>query len=470
MHPIRLLKSVAFRRALAYIGILGAVTSVVLVFIYLNASTVVGQQTEATIEAEVRGLAEHYQEFGLPQLVRVIEARGRGDPGLRSIYLLADPKFVPLAGNLSAWPKEGRGEPGWITFSITRGEGKQAVVQSARARTFDLRGGLHLLVGRDMAERASLENLIMKSLLGAALATGSLALFGGFAMSRAILRRIDAITTGSQAILEGDLKSRMPVTFRGDEFDRLSQSLNAMLDRIEILMNGMRDVADGIAHDLRSPIARLRGRLERAAIEDQTPSSYRTTIEESLKETDGILATFQAVLDISLAESWALREEFEQVDLGEVVESGAELYQPVAEDQGLSFKVSTEKDLWVRCHRHLVSQSLVNLIDNAVKYSEPGGTISVTARSGTNGPEIIVADHGPGIPEDAREKVLQRFVRLDASRTKPGNGLGLALVAAVARLHDAGLFLEDNEPGLRVRLFFADHGSVSRQSNRASSN
>lgn len=454
MLPSRLLNSVAFRRAVIYVAVLGAVTTVVLGFLYHNASAVVARQTETTIEAEVLGLAEQYRQFGLGQLVRVIESRSRGDPGRRSIYLLADPAYQPLAGNLSAWPQDATTEPGLVGFSVTREDESGAVQQKALARTYDLRGGLHLLVGRDMAEQAAVKDLILDSLLFAGLATGGLAVLGGLLMSQAILRRIEGISRGCQAILDGDLKRRMPETRRQDEFDRLSHNLNVMLDRIENLMTGMRDVADAIAHDLRSPIARLRGRLERGLMEGGTSSeAYRQTIEEGLRATDEILATFAAVLNISLAESGALREEFADVDLSAIARDVTELYAPVAEDEGLAIRVEADGPLLVRGHRHLLFQSLANLIDNAVKYAG-SGDIVVAARRGTSGAELVVADHGPGIPGHLRDKALQRFTRLDESRSKPGNGLGLALVAAVAHLHGAGLSLEDNAPGLRVRLTF----------------
>jgi signal transduction histidine kinase len=450
----RLLNSVAFRRAVIYVVVLGAVTTVVLGFLYHNASAVVGRQTESTIEAEVLGLAEQYRQFGLGQLVRVIEARSRGDPGRRSIYLLTDPTYQALAGNLSAWPREAFGDPGIVAFNVSREDGSETLAQRALARTFDLRGGFHLLVGRDMAEQAAIKSLILDSLLWAAGATGGLAVLGGLLLSRAILRRIDAITRGCEAILAGDLKRRMPVTPAQDEFDRLSHNLNIMLDRIEDLMVGMRDVADAIAHDLRSPISRLRARLERSLIEDATPEAMRTTIEDGLRQTDEILATFAAVLDISLAESGALREEFGEVDLAAAVTDVAELYEPVADEKGLVLAAETHGPLLVRGHRHLLCQSLANLIDNAIKYGETGGEIRVTARQSPAGPEVLVCDRGPGIPPNLCDKALQRFTRLDASRSKPGNGLGLALVAAVARLHRATLSLEDNAPGLRVRLTF----------------
>ena len=271
-------------------------------------------------------------------------------------------------------------------------------------------------------------------------------------MSRNLLRRIDAINRSSHAILAGDMKRRMPVSGSGDEFDQLARNLNDMLDRIELLMSGMRNVGNDIAHDLRSPISRLRSRLEVTLLKAQDTATYRATLEESVSEIENILATFNAILDIALAESGALRDDFEDLDLGHLVADVAELYEPLAEESGSPLEVETAPDLAVRGNRHLLSQALANLLDNAVKYGAGQGVIKVMVAKSGDGLEVSVADHGPGIPAEQRDEVLKRFVRLEGSRSAPGSGLGLALVAAVAHLHGWELRLDDNEPGLRVTL------------------
>lgn len=448
----RLLTSSTFRYALVYVAVFGMSVCGVLGLVYWQTVAVISGQTDDTIRTEIASLAEHYQQRGLGQLIQIIAERSGNRFGHRGIYLLADSDYRPLAGNLDAWPTVARGEPGWVNFLIGIDSGPKPERQLARAHTFVLPGGFRLLVGRDTTERTEFRGLITETLLGALALTTLMALAGGVLMSRNLMRRIDTINRGSQAILRGDLKRRMPIKGSGDEFDQLAGNLNRMLDRIDQLMAGMRNVANDIAHDLRSPISRLRSRLEVTLLSPHDAETYRATLEETIGETEDILATFNAILDIALAESGALRNDFEAVDLGGLLADMAELYEPVAEERGLTLTVNAADAIAIRGNRHLLSQTLANLLDNAVKYG--GGPIEVTLRRDGAIPEIAVADRGPGIPEAMRDKVLDRFVRLEASRHAPGSGLGLALVAAVARLHDAELRLEDNRPGLRVTLRF----------------
>lgn len=452
MHPHRLLTSATFRYALIYVVVFGLSVSGVLGFVYWRVADVVSGQTDETIRTEINSLAEHYREFGLVQLVQIIRERSAGRPGRRGIYLLASPDLNPLAGNLTAWPAAAKGEPGWIDFLIESGSDPGGKPQVARAHSFVLTGGFRLLVGRDTTERSELRRLIGESLVAALVLSTLLAVLGGVIMSRNLLRRIDAINRGSHAILAGDLKRRMPVRGSGDEFDQLAGNLNDMLDRIEQLMAGMRNVGNDIAHDLRSPISRLRSRLEVTLLKAQDAETYRATLDETVAEIENILGTFNAILAIALAESGALRDEFEGLDLGPLLDDVAELYAPLAEENGSPLAVETAPGLNLQGNRHLLSQALANLLDNAVKYGAGAGPIRVSAKSDRSGLEIVVADSGPGIPAEQRDEVLKRFVRLEGSRSAPGSGLGLALVAAVAQLHGWDLSLEDNEPGLRVVL------------------
>lgn len=452
MHPIRLFTSATFRYALVYVVVFGLSVCGVLGFVYWQVAGVVSEQTDETIRTEINSLAEHYRQHGLGQLVTVIRQRSASRVGRRGIYLLTTPEYQPLAGNLSTWPRVATGKPGWVDFLIETEADPGARPQVARAHTFILTGGFRLLVGRDTTERTELRQLITETLVVALVLATLLAILGGVLMSRNLLHRIDAINRGSQAILGGDMKRRMPVKGSNDEFDQLADNLNRMLDRIEQLMAGMRNVGNDIAHDLRSPISRLRNRLEVTLLKPQDAETYRAALEETVDDIENTLATFNAVLNIALAESGALRDEFEDLDLGQLLEDVAELYQPLAEVSGSALMVEAETGLNVGGNRHLLSQALANLIDNAVKYGGGQGPILLSAKRGKMGPEITVADHGPGIPEELRDKALERFVRLEASRPAPGSGLGLALVAAVARLHECDLELNDNAPGLRVVL------------------
>jgi signal transduction histidine kinase len=269
-----------------------------------------------------------------------------------------------------------------------------------------------------------------------------------------MLRRIEAINRTSRDIIAGDLTRRIPVSGSSDELDRLAGNLNTMLDQIEGLMTGMRQVTDNIAHDLRSPLTRIRTRLELALMERPSVEAYRAAMEQVLDSTTELIATFNALLSIAQVEAGALRESMAEIDLAAVAEDVAELYAPVAEDAQLRLRIEAAGGTLIRGNRHLLSQALANLIDNAIKHTPAGGTISVRVARADGSAELVVEDTGPGIPESDRTRVLDRFVRLEASRHAPGSGLGLSLVRAVAQLHHGTLTLEDNRPGLRVRLVF----------------
>ncbi|HKH21076.1 MAG TPA: ATP-binding protein, partial [Gammaproteobacteria bacterium] len=281
-----------------------------------------------------------------------------------------------------------------------------------------------------------------------------LALTSGLVVSHAILRRIETISRTGRSIMAGDLSQRVPLTGRGDEFDQLAINLNAMLDRIQRLMEGMRQVTDNVAHDLRSPLARLRSRLEVTLLMPRSNNDYRAAIELTLSDVGGLLGTFNALLSIAQVESGADRGDWHSIDLSALTRDVADLYQPLAEDKEVHFTQQIRQDLRLRGNRSLLTQAIGNLLDNAIKYTPRGGTIQLNARHKHEVIEVVVSDNGPGIPADMREKVLERFVRLETSRTTPGNGLGLSLVRAVAWLHNAKLELADAHPGLSVSLQF----------------
>jgi signal transduction histidine kinase len=279
-----------------------------------------------------------------------------------------------------------------------------------------------------------------------------LTLLGGLLMSRSVLRRVDAINRTSKEIMSGDLSRRIPVSRRGDEFDQLAENLNAMLDQIERLLAAMKEVSDNIAHDLRSPLARLRSRLEVTLMEDPDDAAYRETIGRTIEEADGLLKTFNGLLSIAQAEAGAARAGFAPVDLATLVADVAELYEPLAEDLGLALAVEVDEAGTIRGDRNLLFQALANLVDNALKYSPPESRVTLRLARQADRVALSVSDHGPGIPAEARARVKERFVRLESSRSTPGSGLGLSLVAAVAELHGGTLELADNGPGLIARL------------------
>jgi signal transduction histidine kinase len=296
--------------------------------------------------------------------------------------------------------------------------------------------------------------LIARAMIGALGVTLVLAVTGGYVISRRVAARLDAINRNSAAILEGDLSRRMPVTGTGDEFDELAENLNRMLDRIAALMAGMREVSDSIAHDMRSPISRLRSRIEVALMGPPDANAYREALEQTVTDSDAILAMFNSLLTIALAESGVPRERFTTVDLTRIARDTVEIYEPVAEDAAVSVVLDAKSPVTLPGDPHLLTQAIANLLDNAIKYVPRGGKVEVRVARDPSGAQLTVADDGPGIPAAFRDKALERWTRVDESRTTPGSGLGLSLVRAVARLHGGSIDLADNQPGLRVILHF----------------
>ena len=457
MHRHRLLHSRTFRLTLIYLCLLS--TSVLVLFgaIYWLATGAVSRQIEATIDAEIRGLAEQYSLRGTVGLIDILNGRMRAGDRSGALYLLTDPAFRRLAGNLDGWPVEQPDAEGWVTFPLTDPDPAAKRALYGRARVFNLSGGLHLLVGHDVAERVRIADSIARLLAVGLVVTVGVSLLGGFLMSRSLLRQFDRINQTSREIMAGDMSRRVPQSGRDDEFDQMAANLNAMLDQIERLVAGIKQVTDSIAHDLRTPLGRLRNRLDRALVEDADRAACRDAIGRAIDDADDLLKTFNALLSIGQAESGAPRRNFEPVDLGALVTDVVDLYEPVAEEKGLSLIVDAGSGATIKGDRALLFQAVANLIDNAIKFSTAptgGSNGSVGLSLGMEGEaaRIVVWDHGPGIPEPQRDRVTERFYRLEASRSTPGSGLGLSLVAAVANLHGGRLQLTDNAPGLRVEL------------------
>jgi signal transduction histidine kinase len=449
VNLIRLLETSTFRLALIYLALFGVSALALLGFLYVRTAVVMEQQTEETIDAEIIGLKEQYQTSGLIGLTQAIDRRSAINPNRASVYLLTDPFNNRIAGNLSGWPTDGPPPEGWQDFKIEVPEGDKSTYRGARGKSLALPGGFHLLVGRDIESLHRTQSLMQKAIGWGVGLTLLLGLAGGFLMSRGMLSRIDAINRTTRRIMAGDLSQRISLKGSRDEFDVLAGNLNAMLDQIERLLQGMREVTDNIAHDLRTPLSRMRSRIEVALLANPDRAEARTLLEQTLCDADAMIQSFNALLSIARAEAGSERAAFEPVDLSEVCSDLADLYGPLAEEKGLTFTSICPPGLVLQGNRHLLAQALANLLDNAIKYTPAGGRVTL---SGSPGPVITVADSGPGIPEAERERVLERFVRLDGDRSTPGNGLGLSLVSAVAKLHGATLRLEDNHPGLRVSL------------------
>ncbi len=446
----KLFRTSTFRLAAVYMAVFALSVGAILGYLYWSTVGLLERQTDETIRAEVQGLSEQYRILGLKGVADVVRRRSSSETD--TFYLLASPEGKFIAGNLKGMPEGMEDKPGWTDFPIFRNRSGTAVYHIARGFHTDLDGGYEVLVGRDVQELRQFSELIRRTLfvsLGLALLLG---IGGGLLTSRNFLRRIDAITGTSRNIMAGDLTQRMPVQGTNDELDRLSVSLNEMLDQIERLMSGMKDVTTNIAHDLKTPLTRMRARVE-AALRSGKPDEYRAALNQSLEESDSLLRTFNALMSIARAESGNARESLEPLNLADTLNDVIELYEPIIEEAGGTLKHHIDSDLAIKGDRQLLAQAVSNLIDNAIKYgAESAPEISVTATRSTTAIEVIVSDNGPGIPEADRERAKERFTRLDASRTKPGNGLGLPLVASIVHLHGGELKLEDNAPGLRAKL------------------
>src|SRR5229473_2877453 len=368
----RLLHTTTFRLAALYLALFAASVLALLGFIYYSTADFIERQTEATIEAEITGLAEQYQQRGLAGLIEIIRARIAAQRSDTALYLITDAALHPLAGNLSGWPGAEPIAPSWISFPVEARGRNGDETDMALARVFVLSGGYRLLVGRDLHDAQAFRSRITRTLAWAALLTLALGVAGGLFMTRNMLARVEAVNRTSARIIHGDLTQRVPLTGSGDEFNQLAGNLNAMLDQIERLMAGMRQVTDNIAHDLRTPLARLRARLEVTLLERPDAVRCEEVIRETIAEADHLLGTFNALLNIAEAEAGSNRAGMDTVDLAEIAYSVAELYEPFAEEKGLRLDVEAEQPVTVRGDRHLLAQAIANLLDNAIKYTPAG--------------------------------------------------------------------------------------------------
>lgn len=448
-----LLRSSTFRLALLYALVFAASVVALLAFLYWSTAGYMARQADATIGAEIEGLAEQYRREGLDRLSAVIADRIRRDPSGSSVYLFAGRDFRALAGNLDRWPEAVADAQGWLEFPLNLPSG----AGRARARAFVLGPELRLLVGRDVQELRDVERLIVTAMAWGLALTIALAVVGGMLISRGTLRRIEQINATGREIMAGDLSRRVPVSRRDDDFDQLAGNLNRMLDEIERLMASVRQVSDNVAHDLRTPLTRLRHRLEelRERLGRDGGDEAQALAEQALEDTDQLLSAFTALLRIARLESGRASAALEPVDLRALCADAFDLYEASAEAAGISLRQRTAQAAVVLGERDLLFQALGNLLDNAFKFTPAGGDVLIEVTQRDDVVELSVGDTGPGIPSELHDKVFGRFFRADSSRSTPGHGLGLSLVAAVAHHHGAELSLYDNVPGLTVMLRFA---------------
>jgi signal transduction histidine kinase len=446
----RLVRTATFRLSALYAVLFAASVLLLGAAAFWSTRAALEKQLTRRIEAELTLLERDYRAHGIDDLVATVRQRSRVKGNLD--YFVADPAGERLAGDLPV----AADVSGWVEVDTGPDAGDDPSGKSEHVRVLvrQLDGGYRLGVGEDLEQVGELENTflgILASALGIVLVLG---IGGGLLLSAAFLRRVDMITRTADAIIGGDLSRRIERTGSGDDFDHLSATLNAMLDRITGLMENLRQVSNDIAHDLRTPLTRLRQDLEEAQKRDLTAADLKRVIESAVGEADVLLETFSALLRIAQIEAGTRRSAFRPVDLSDVVRTVADAYAPAVEESGRALISEIADAVRVNGDRGLLSQLFVNLVENALHHTPLGTAITLRLAREPAGVVAEVADTGPGIPPDERAKVFRRFYRLERSRTTPGSGLGLSMVAAIVELHHAAIELVDDKPGLRVVITF----------------
>jgi len=427
-------------------------TATVLALVYVTANRSIESETRSVVSAELTGLADEYERRGLIGLITAIERRLPSASERDALYLLTDRFGNKLAGNLKQWPEDITAGSGWVDLEVRRADNDELVPVSAAS--IRLPGGERLIVGRDAVARQQFDRVLLRSValaLGIALL---LSLLTGWLFTRLVFSRLSDIASTAENIVSGDLSRRMPIRGTGDEFDQVAGTLNTMLDRIEELISNLRTTSNSIAHDLRSPLSRLKQRVEALSDPDKSDLDREIDISRATTEVDHVLRVLGQLTEISRAEAGLGREQFEDVDLHQLVADVVDLYEPVAADQNVRLEV-TGKASPIQGHRPLLSQALSNLLDNALRYAPEDSTITVSLADDTAGTRISVRDEGPGVPDQDLPRLQKPFVTLDPARTERNAGLGLALVAAISRMH-GGVFEAHNcDPGLETTLKLA---------------
>jgi signal transduction histidine kinase len=463
----KLFRTTAFKLTLVYLTTFALFAAIVLVYFAWNTRRLINEQITQTVDSEIVTLQDEYDIGGIRRLIFTLDARARRPDSY--LYLLTTAAGEGLAGNVGSLTAGVLERSGWTETAYRKLEDLEQTEHHALVKIVQLSGGFRMLVGRDLEERDRMHDVVINAGRWSLAIVVILGIAGGLFVMRRVLQRVDAMTATAQTIMAGDLSGRLPVGGTGDELDRLAGHLNAMLDRIEALMRGLKEVSDNIAHDLKTPLTRLRNRCEEALRTAEDEAQYRAALEGTIEESDGLIQTFNALLMIARAESGQARDNMRDFDAAEVAHGVGELYEPLAEEKGLTLTIDAPVAALVRGNRELVSQALANLVDNSIKYAAPAAALpegvrpEIRIQAASEGDRILltVADRGPGIPEADRARVLERFVRLEQSRSQPGSGLGLSLALAVAHLHGGDLKLEDNHPGLRTVISLPRVGPVS---------
>ena len=469
MSPIETRRSIRLRLALASAALAATVVALALTAVYFSVREILMEAVDDSLQAELDEFDSYHRMSGLEGLGRMVDQRAVGVSGHQGFYFLSGEQLDRVAGNLPAWPEavdHRIDDMDSKTVVFQEEDGPVTVVRVVRMDALILDDGRHLTVGRDITHHDDVQRAVGLAAIGAFALAVAIALLGGLSVSQRLLSRVEGLNRTIVDILSGRVREQVPVSDQGDEFDELARHFNRLLDENERLIERMREFSNDVAHDLRTPLSRMRTHVESAlaqASDGGDVSRARDALHALLGETNDLLEIFNALLRIAQIESGTLREQMEPVDLAALADDAVELYQPVAEETGLVLESEVAENVTITGDRHLLAQALTNLIDNAIKYG--AGEIRVEVTRGPDAEDaalLVVRDRGPGIPRPDRERVLERFVRLDTSRSRPGTGLGLAFVKAVADLHHARLELSDAGPGLCATLRFPSGSAESR--------
>ena len=449
------LTSSTFRLALISIGTFGVIVSAIFSYVYLSTSSYVRSRSDRAIMTEYLSLKSAYERSGRDGLIALIQERIADSSFADNVYILADPSSVTLAGNLKIWPSTAAAAGGWIEFRAREPLPNAANRPLLRAMLGTFPSGDRLLVGRDISELDGFADQIKTAVISGIVLIFLLAGVASILVTRRTVGRIESINATSRAIMQSGLDQRIPLRGTHDEWDRVAENLNLMLDRIETLMGEVKQVSDNVAHDLRTPLTRMRGRLEKAYHGQRIGEDDQLLIGDTIADLDAVLRIFSSLTRIAQIETQARKGAFRTVNLVEIAGEVVELYDAAAEQVGTCLTVAGDREVLVTGDRDLIFDAIANLVDNAIKHGRAGGQVVVTNENIDGRPVISIADDGPGIPAHEYEQVFKRFYRLEHSRYTPGNGLGLSLVAAVARLHGARIEMLDNSPGLKLKLWFS---------------
>ena len=446
---IKLWHSTSVRIALAYVALVIVAGFGLSAIIWWRTTSYLDQEIDAVIISDAQAVGDGLRDFGMIGAISTINSRIKATADEHAVYLLTDPLMVPQAGNLDAWPLKLSHGSGWYEISLVRNN----KLHATRLLHVVLPDGFHLLVGRDVQDRVAIRLLVINALIWTAIAAILLAIGGGILVRNIVLKRVATINETTNAIVHGDLARRMPAPHSSDEFDQLVRTINGMLDQIQLLVEGARNTSDAIAHDLRTPLAELRSRLESIMRDQLSPEATKEAVSDAVEAVDNLIEIFNALLRLADIKSGTRRAAFRAVELSQVARDVLELFGPLLEGKQINLKLDARQGISVEGDPHLLAQALTNLLDNAIKFTPQGGTITVrlSKRDPANA-ELAVLDSGPGIPAHERERVTKQFQRGEDTTGTPGVGLGLSLVEAVANLHHGVLLLADNAPGLAASL------------------